>query len=63
MSQIAKGRATQANTIEFVGLELEEADTVISLLKGLGIPTVILDANESGFPVPIYQRFSLGSWP
>lgn len=44
MSQIAKERARQANTIEFVGLELEEADTVISLLKGLGISPITLDA-------------------
>lgn len=43
LCQIAEGRLRQANTVEFVGLELEEANTVISLLKGLGIPDSAID--------------------
>ena len=43
-SQIAVGRATQANAKEFAGFELREAIAVTTVLKELGTPVPPMDA-------------------
>ncbi len=47
-SRIAKERATQANTKEFAGFEFEEAVAVLSVLKSLKTPTIVLNAKAEG---------------
>lgn len=47
-SRIARERATQANAKEFAGFEFDEAVAVLSVLKSLETPTIILDEKAEG---------------